>query len=158
NQQCAKEYGDSLAKYPADSVAHNQRAACLVKLRDMKGAMDEMQQAVKMLPNHAGYRTNLALLAAWAGDFGTTDAALQKLSAETARSLQARAYSQMGRGLLRETAETYEKLGKTGPQGMSAEALGLGDIDVYKGRFADAVKRFDEGAAGDLMAKFPDRA
>jgi tetratricopeptide (TPR) repeat protein len=51
NQLCAKEYGDSLAKYPADSVAHNQRAGCLVRLRNMREAVTEMRQAVQMLPN-----------------------------------------------------------------------------------------------------------
>src|SRR5207247_11039897 len=79
NQQCAREYGESLAKYPADSVAHNQRAGCLAKLRNMREATAEMRQAVQMLPNHTGYRTNLALLAALAGDFQTAETEIQKL-------------------------------------------------------------------------------
>jgi len=159
NQQCAKEYGDSLAKYPADSVAHNQRAACLVKLRNMKEAMGEMRQAVQMLPNHTGYRTNLVLLSALAGDFAAAEAEVKKLPPGDTRALPFLAYSQLGRGLLQETAASYQKLGTTGgAQGASSAASGLGDLAVYKGRFADAVRIFEQGAAADLAAKNPDRA
>jgi tetratricopeptide (TPR) repeat protein len=158
NQQCAKEYGEALAKYPADSVAHNQRAACLVKLRNMRDAMGEMRQAVQMLPNHTGYRSNLALVSALAGDFEATQAAVQKLPQNDPRGLQALAYSQVGRGLLKEATDTYQMLGATGPQGASSAASGLGDMAVYQGRFADAVRIFEQGAAADLAAKNPDRA
>ena len=159
NQQCAREYGDSLAMFPADSVAHNQRAACLVKLRNMKEAMAEMQQAVRMLPNHTGYRSNLALLAALAGDFDAAETEVKKLPPADPRALLVLAYSQVGRGLLPEAAETYQKLGMTGgAQGASSAALGLGDLAVYKGRFADAVRILERGAAADLAAKSPDRA
>ena len=41
-------------------AAHNQRAVCLAKLRNMGGAIDEFRQAVQILPNHVTYRGNLA--------------------------------------------------------------------------------------------------
>jgi tetratricopeptide (TPR) repeat protein len=158
NQKCAKEYSDSLAKYPADSVAHNQRAACLVKLRNMKEAVGEMRQAVQMLPNHTGYRGNLALLSALAGDFQGAEAEVQKLPRTDPRGLQVLAYSQTGRGLLKEAAETYQKIGTMGAAGASLAASGLGDLAVYEGRFADAVGIFEQGAAADLAAQSPDKA
>jgi len=158
NQQCAKEYGLSLAQYPADTVAHNQRAGCLVKLKNMKEAMAEMRQAVQMLPNHTGYRTNLALVATWATDFEVADSALQKLPTNDIRALQVRAYSQVGRGLLTEAADTYQKISQIVPQGPSQAALGLGDLAVYRGRFAEAIRIFEPGAAADLAAKNSDRA
>jgi tetratricopeptide (TPR) repeat protein len=158
NQQCAKEYSLSLAKYPADTAAHNQRAVCLVKMRNMKEAMGEMRQAVQMLPNHVGYRTNLALISALAGEFQTTEAEVQKLQRADVRALQALAYSQMGRGLLKETADTYQKMGTMGAQGASSAASGLGDVAVYEGRFADAARIFEQGAAADLAAQNANRA
>jgi eukaryotic-like serine/threonine-protein kinase len=158
NQQCAREYGESLAKYPADSVAHNQRAGCLARLKQMREAMEEMRKAVQMLPNHTGYRTNLAILANLAGDFETAQTEVQALPAQDARALQALAYSQVGRGMLAEATATYQKLGAMGAQGASFAASGLGDLAVYEGRFADAVGVFEKGAAADLAAKSPDRA
>ena len=62
-QPCVKEYGDLIAKYPADAAARNNRAHCLWKLRDMKTAVEEMRQAVKILPNRGLYRVNLAIYA-----------------------------------------------------------------------------------------------
>ena len=118
-----------------------------------------MQQAVQMLPNHTGYRTNLALLAALAGDFAGAETEVQKLPQADPRSLQVLAYSQLGRGLLMKAAETYQKLGMIGgAQGPSSAAAGLGDLAVYKGRFAEAVRILEQGAASDLAAKNPDRA
>ena len=60
-QQCVKEYGDLIARYAADTVAHNQRAICLGRLRDYRGAMSETRKALQVLPNHVTYRANLAL-------------------------------------------------------------------------------------------------
>ena len=158
NQQCAKEYGESLLRYPADSVGHNQRAACLAKLRDMRGAMREMGEAVKMLPHHGGYRTNLAFFANLAGDFQTAEEEIGKIQSPDYRAFQALAYSQLGRGLAPQARATYEKLATMGAAGASSAATGLGDLAIYDGRFADAVKIFEPAAAADLAAKNADRA
>jgi tetratricopeptide (TPR) repeat protein len=153
NQQCAKEYGDALARYPADSIAHNQRAGCLVRLRQMREAVNEMRQALQMLPHHVVYRTNLALLSALAGDFQAAADEAGKLSAQDSNVLRSLAYSQMGRGMVREATDTYQKLATTGALGASLSASGLGDLAVYEGRFSDAVREFERGAAADLAAK-----
>ena len=41
-QSCVKEYGELITRYVADVVGRNQRALCMTKLRDMRGAMTEM--------------------------------------------------------------------------------------------------------------------
>ena len=158
NQQCAKEYGDSLARYPADSVAQNQRAGCLLGMRRMREAMDAMKQASQMLPNHTGYRANLALLAALAGDFQTASDVAQKLSAEDPRVVQIIAYSQIGLGMLPQAKESYAKLSGMGALGASLASAGLGDLAMYEGRFSDAVREFERGVSSDLEAKSAERA
>jgi tetratricopeptide (TPR) repeat protein len=60
--------------------------------------------------------------------------------------------------LLSEASGTYTKLASMGALGASYSASGLGDIAVYEGRFAEAVRIFEQGAAADLAAKTPDRA
>ncbi len=55
-QQCVREYSDLIERYPADVAAHNQRALCLSRLRDMRAAVEDMRQVVRILPNHAVYR------------------------------------------------------------------------------------------------------
>jgi serine/threonine protein kinase/tetratricopeptide (TPR) repeat protein len=158
NRKCADEYGALLASYPADSVARNQRAVCLAKLRDMRGATNEMRQAVKMLPRHAGYRTNLALMTSLSGEFQAVAAEVNEIEQPDARALLALAYSQIAMGLPAEAANTYRKMSTMGAAGASYGASGLGDLAMFQGRFAEAARIFEEGAAAELAAKSPDRA
>src|SRR5262249_39683234 len=62
NAQCAKEYGELLARYPGDAIAHNQRGSCLSALRKFRDAADEMRQASRMLPNLVPIKMNIALM------------------------------------------------------------------------------------------------
>ena len=158
NQKCADEYAELLSRYPADTVAYNQRAGCLYKLRKMRDAQKEMEQAVTLLPNHAGYRTNLALFAALAGNFDAAEAEIRKVPQPTTSSRLVLAYSQAGRGLVAEASATYQQLATMGIPGASSAASGLGDLAIYEGRYADAVKILRDGAAADLNAKNPARA
>ena len=158
NQKCADEYSDLLARYPADSVAFNQRAGCLYKLRKMGDAQKAMESAVGLLENHAGYRTNLALFAALAGNFDAAETEITKLPQPTTSSTLVLAYSQVGRGLVREATESYRKLATMGPAGASSAASGLGDLAIYEGRFSEAVKILRDGVATDMAAKNPARA
>ena len=61
----------------------------------------------------------------------------------------------LGRGLVAEAAETYKKVGTMDAWGTAFAAAGLGDLAVYEGRFSDAVRLLEEGAAADLAAKNP---
>jgi serine/threonine protein kinase/tetratricopeptide (TPR) repeat protein len=158
NQKCADEYAALLTRYPSDSVAYNQRAGCLYKLRKMSDAQKDMESAVGLLENHAGYRTNLALFAALAGNFERAEEEIRKVPQPTTSSTLVLAYSQVGRGLVREATETYQKLATMGPAGASSAASGLGDLAIYEGRFSEAVKILRSGAAADLAAKNASRA
>jgi tetratricopeptide (TPR) repeat protein len=154
-----KDYGELIARFPADTLGHAQRAACMAKLRDLRGAIDEMQQALKVLPNHVGYRTNLALFNDLAGDFEAAEREAQAIAGDPRpQTLLPLVYSQLGRGQLKAATATYEQIGKMGALGASIAASGLGDLAVYEGRFQDAVKTFDAGATADLAAKNADRA
>jgi tetratricopeptide (TPR) repeat protein/tRNA A-37 threonylcarbamoyl transferase component Bud32 len=158
NQQCATEYGALLARYPADTIAHNQRAICLAKLRNMREATDHIRQAVRMLPNHPGFRTNLALMANLAGEFEAADEEVGAIPQPDVRALLARAYSQTARGLIEEATQTYRQIATMGAAGASSGASGLGDLAVYEGRFAEAARIFEQGAAAELKANSRDRA
>ena len=158
NAQCAKEYGDLLARYPADATAHNQRAGCLKQMRNMRGATEELRQAVKMLPNHVGMKTNLALLMVLSGDFDGTERLLKTFPQMSPFAVQFLAYSQVGRGQLAQAAESYRKLAQMGPAAASTAASGLADLAIYEGRFSDAVGILEKGAADDVASKTPDKA
>ena len=156
NANCVKEYSDLLQSYPADAVAHNGRAGCYYNLRKIPEAVNDLTAAVKMVPNHAGFKTNLALLTALSGKF---DAAGQEAKAlpPNAFTLLIVAYSEIGLGQMAQAVDTYQKLAAT-PGGSSTAAQGLGDLAIYQGRFSEGIGILEKGAADDVTAKKADKA
>jgi tetratricopeptide (TPR) repeat protein/predicted Ser/Thr protein kinase len=155
---CVKEYSDLVAQYPADVLGHNNLAVCLSSLREMRKALDEMRQALAILPNRVVYHSNLALQADYATDFHTAEQEARTIQEPIAKAVRALAYAQLGQGQLLPAMETYRKLGAMGAQGPSGMASGLGDVALYEGRFSDAERILDEGAAADLTARDSDKA
>ena len=157
-QACVKEYGDLVARYSADAAARNNLALCLTQLRDMPRAVDEMRQVVKILPNRALYRQNLAQYLAYSSEFEAAEQEIRAMPEPGLFGLVGLAFAQLGRGQVSQAAETYETLGKADEEGASYNASGLGDLAIYEGRFADAVRILTQGATTDLDGKDPDKA
>ena len=158
SEQCVTEFGDLVARYAADASARNNLALCLTYLRDLPRAVSEMQLVVKMLPRRALYRVNLALYAAYAGDWQTAEQEARAIDNPGHFGLVALAFAQMGQGQLPQARATYGTIGTLDALGASYRASGLGDLAIYEGRFAEAVRILSEGAAADLAAKDADRA
>jgi serine/threonine protein kinase/tetratricopeptide (TPR) repeat protein len=157
NAQCVKEYSDLIAQYPADAIAHNGAAACYYNLRNIPSAVKELTEAVRMLPKHAGIKTNLALLTVISGQYEAADQQAKALP-RSAFTLLVIAYSELGRGLLPQAAGTYREIAATSPAGASTAALGLGDLAIYQGRFSDAIATLEQGASDDVAASNANKA
>jgi eukaryotic-like serine/threonine-protein kinase len=156
--QCVKEYGELLASYPADVAAHNNLAVCLANLREFGKAFNEVRQVVAILPNRAMYRVNLASFANFSSDFQTAEQEARKIKEPDVNALIALAFAQVGQGQLAQAMETYQAVGKISDYGASLAASGLGDLANIEGRFSDAARVLEQGAAQDLMYKRPDWA
>jgi hypothetical protein len=157
-QQCVKEYGDLIARYPGDVGAHNQRALCLSYLRQLTQAMQEMQAVVKILPKQPLFRDNLALYASYAGQFQVAEQEAQKISGPDAYATLALAFAQLGQGQWQSATDTYGTLGQLPAPGSSLAASGLGDLAAVQGRFGDAIRILRRGAADDLASMNEDSA
>jgi eukaryotic-like serine/threonine-protein kinase len=151
-KNCAKEFGELLAQFPADSVARSTRAACLVFGRNLREALAENQRTVQAVPNHVAFRMNLILNAYRAGEFQLVEDEVKALEKPEPRVVLALAYSQLGRGMPREAVETYKKVIAMDPRNSWAPQ-GLADVLVYEGRFSEAIAQFEQAAAVDLAAK-----
>ena len=158
SQQCVKEYAELIAQYAADVAGHNNRAICLSKLRRMPEAVEEMRRAVEILPRRVTFRANLAIDADYAGDFQTAEREAQALQEPTDLATLAVAFAQLGQGRVAEVTETYDRLEAISVRGASWAASGRGDLALYEGRFSDAARIFEQGAAADLERKSVDRA
>jgi tetratricopeptide (TPR) repeat protein len=153
-----KEYSDLLARYAADVAAHNNLALCSTQLRNMPKAVEEMQIAVKILPKRLLYRENLALYAAYSGDFQTAEREARAISEPRVFGLIALGFAHLlqdrqAPDQLAKAREAYDKAGAINQQGASYMTSALGDLAVYEGRFSDAVRIFTQGAAKDLEFK-----
>ena len=157
-ERCVTEYGDLVKNYAADVSARNNIALCSSRLRKNAEALAQMREVVKILPNRALYRENLALYANYAGDFQTAEREMRSLKDPGVFALLALAYAQLGQGQIPQALETYRKMGKIDKQGASYMASGEGDVAVYEGRFSDAVRILEAAAAGDVADGEPDWA
>jgi serine/threonine protein kinase/tetratricopeptide (TPR) repeat protein len=157
-QQCVKEYGDLIARFAADVIAHNQLALCSTQLRDLRRAVDEMRQVVDILPRRALFRVNLSWYASYAGDFQMGEEEARAIEGPDRYAMLALAFAQLGQGQLPEALKTYERLATIDVLGASMAASGLGDLAIHEGRFADAVRILEQGAAADVASGGGDRA
>ena len=160
-KQCVSEHKLLIERFKADVVGGNQLALCASYLRDWDTAVTTMQGLVKILPNRTIFRNNLAFYSNYSGDFAAGEqeastvmkAAPNDFYAPHALGMSLSAQDRMG-----EAAEAYRKLATLGGLGPTFSASGLGDVAIYEGRFAEAVKILEDGAAADLAAKVPERA
>lgn len=158
-QACVKEFSDLLGRYSSDAMAHNNLAGCYSYLRQLPKAIDEMRQAVRILPKRNLYRENLALYAAYDGDFLTADREARAMQSPGLFGVLPIAFSQALQGQAAEARQTYERLKAVdGEEGPSYTVSGLGDLAIYEGRFAEAERILEKGALADVAAKNPDRA
>jgi tetratricopeptide (TPR) repeat protein len=158
HQQCVKEYGDMTALFAADVGAHNQRALCLSKLRKMRESVDEIRKAVEILPRRVLFRGNLAVYAAYSGDFQTAEQEVRAVQEPNDLVTLALAFAQSGQGLLHQASETFEALRAMSPRGASWAASGLAQLALYEGRISQAIGLLEDGASADLAAGNADRA
>jgi tetratricopeptide (TPR) repeat protein len=160
-EQCVREYGDLIERFGADVVARNQLALCSSKLRNLSRAVAEMRTVVELLPNRVIFRDNLALYANYAGDFQTGEEQARAVQASHESDVHAGlalAFAQLGHGQIPQAIETYRRLEKINPLGASFATLGLADAAVHDGRFSEAARMLEDGAAADLSSGNPDRA
>jgi eukaryotic-like serine/threonine-protein kinase len=155
---CVKEYTALIARYKADAAARNNLALCLTRLREMPRALEEIRRAVKILPNRALYRVNLALYAAYAGDFQNAEEEAAKAMEMSPLGFVPLGFARLGLGRVDDAAASYHDFAKVNALGASHAASGLGDLAIYEGRFGEAVRILEKGAAGDVAANNADRA
>lgn len=153
---CIREYSALLKLYPADNIGHNNLASCYTSLHEYPEAIKEFERSIEIAPHSTGSRMNLSVLSTYTGDFQTAEKQARTVlqsspSYETAYI--ALAYAQLGQGQFAQAAKTYDTVGKLSPLGASIRTSGVADIAVYEGRYADAVRMLERGAAADLAAK-----
>ncbi|HEV3481298.1 MAG TPA: serine/threonine-protein kinase [Candidatus Acidoferrales bacterium] len=160
-QKCVEEFSELTKLYPADNIAHENLAGCYASWHNMPKAVEEARLAVQIAPKDSIARNNFSVFACYAGDFQTCEREaheVQRLNPSDEDGYLDLAHAQVGLGQLPEAAETYQQLQKLGARGASLAASGLANLDLYQGRYQQAIQILEKGVAADLAAKESDRA
>jgi len=159
-QKCVEEYSELVNRYTADSIGQGNLAACYIHLRNPTKAVEAQRRAVEIVPKHALQRLYLSFYTSYNGDFpgGENEARAALALTRSPEGYLALAEAQVGEGQLSQAAETYRTLEKVSAVGASMAASGLADIDLYEGRFTEAMRRLEQGAAADVAAKMRENA
>jgi tetratricopeptide (TPR) repeat protein len=151
-RQCEKESAELVARFPSDVLGLNLWALCQSMLRDFDGAVKAMRKAVAILPANQLFRLNLSFYASYAGDFRVAEQEARNTRPPGDFTKLALAFSQLGQGQPDEVRRVYGDLAST-PGAASRAASGLADLALYEGRFAEAARLLERGAAADLASK-----
>jgi tetratricopeptide (TPR) repeat protein/predicted Ser/Thr protein kinase len=159
--KCVEQLGELVSQFPADNFGQTDLAGCYLGLRDMPKAVAAARRAVEIVPKGVLQRFILSFYSSYAGDFHTGEQEAQaalELNPASELSYMALAEAQLGQGRLSQAAETYHKVERLSANGASMAASGLADVASFEGRYANAVRILEQGAAADLAAKNPDSA
>jgi tetratricopeptide (TPR) repeat protein len=158
--KCVEEYSTLVGQYPADRAAYSDLAWCYAYLRNFPKALEAARKAEEIAPKGALERVNMAFFSSFTGDFqgGEREArtALDISPGEVAQLDLGEA--QFGAGKLADAAASFHGLEKFGPRGVAMATSSLSDLELYQGRFSQAVKLLEQGAEADLKAKIPENA
>ena len=158
---CVQEYTQLVTHYPADRVGQNNLATCYTQLRNAPKALEAAQHAVQIVPRGVGQRLNLSFISSFAGEFaaGEKDArAALEINPNAAQGYLVLAEALLGQGQTEKAADAYHQLEKFGPLGVSTATVGLGDLAAYQGKYGEAARILEQGAAADVAAKMADNA
>ena len=146
------EYKLLVTKYPADSAGHNNLAVAYFSKLDFANALTHGERARQIYPRSYKYRANYALYAMYAGDFATGAATAQELIKDNPRfetpylllGMEGLASGDIGRA-----RAAYVQASKGSDASRSLGALGLADIDMYQGKYAEAIAALPAAAQRD---------
>jgi tetratricopeptide (TPR) repeat protein len=149
--QAVENFRTLVEKYPSDGPGLNNLAVAYFRTLDFKRAFEQGQKVTALYPKSANYRTNLALFAMYASDF-TTAANEAKMGLSISpfdKTYLPIAMAELQAGNPDAAIAAYNDMAKTTARGASIASMGRADVMMYQGRYADARKELQAGAASD---------
>lgn len=147
-----ENYENLVAKYPADSAAHNNLSVLYFLTSQFDKAVGESAQLLEIYPNRTLYRQNHALNAMWAGDMVAAAAAAETVIEQDESAFKpflVLAMAALDVNDFEAATNAYGRMAETGTRGASLSNIGLADIALFQGRYADALKLLNAGIDSD---------
>lgn len=150
-----ESYSSLVEKYPADGAGHNNLAVAYFSTLDFENTLAEGEAVLAIYPNNIFYQQNYALFAMYAGDFELaekTGRAVLDQDATRYYSWLPVAMSVLARDDYAGAQSSYEQMAAIGANGASHANLGLADLAMYQGRFAEAADILEQGIEMDAAS------
>jgi tetratricopeptide (TPR) repeat protein len=154
-EKAAENFEMLVSKYPADNAGHANLAIAYLQLRKVPLAMEEGRKAIEIYPRNLLQRTNYSMYAMYAGDFATATAEAMKVLEVNPKldfAMLTLGRAQLAAGDVAAARESYARLAGVGAVGASQAALGLADLEMYLGRYKEAIPILERGIAADEKA------
>jgi tetratricopeptide (TPR) repeat protein/TolB-like protein len=156
NYQKAIDNFSALVKgYPADRVGRASLALAYFWALNIPKALEEGKRALELDPTSTIVRANYALYAMYAGEFETAVKEMKQIITQQPSidlAYVPLAMAALAKGDSKQAQEAYGEMARTGAAGASRASMGLADIALYEGRYADAETILAEGISADLKS------
>ena len=141
-----------LEKFPADTAALANLAIAELFRRQTSRAVELGRKALATRPRNVPWSANLALFEMYAGEFAAAERQATLtigLNKTYAAAYTALALSQLGANRPADAEKTYLALRASSPAAAFDAAIGLADLDMYRGRLAAAATTLDSALAAE---------
>jgi eukaryotic-like serine/threonine-protein kinase len=154
-EKAIENYSTLVRLYPTDLAGHNNLAFAYFSVLNFAKAREEGDRARRLFPRNILVGNNAALYAMYAGDFAASAAQARALIQQDPsfyKNYLPLAVAALASGDDAAAREAYARMAQTGPVGASLASIGLADVLIYTGRFADAESILKAGIAADEKA------
>jgi eukaryotic-like serine/threonine-protein kinase len=146
-----ENYTTLVELYPADYAGHSNLAVAYFYVLNFAKAVEHGQKALALYPASLKQRNNYALYAMYGGDFATArreSEAVLKADPQYFRAYVPKAIAMLDGGR-DAVAAVYREMSTRGEQAASAAAMGVADLSMYYGQYADAIAALQPAIAAD---------
>ena len=147
-----ENYQQLVEKFPADGAGNNNLAILYIFTAQYDKALAQSEKLLKIYPGRTLYHGNHAQYAVYAGDMVTAAAEAQRVLAEDPdffKSYMIMALVSLYDNHTENAIAQYERRAETGVRGESLANIGLADIALFEGRYADAIELLTAGIEKD---------
>ncbi len=151
--QAIDSYRKLVAAYPGDGSAWNNLSISYGFTLNIPEAMAASRRALEINPRSPQYRLSFATYAMFAADFDTAIAEAKRVLKENPSyefAYLPLALSTLARGDTKGAREIYTRFAKVSPEGYSMAKLGEADLEMYLGRYREALEPLGAGIAYDI--------
>jgi serine/threonine protein kinase/tetratricopeptide (TPR) repeat protein len=153
-QEAITNYTKLVEAYPADRVGFGNLAVAYSYTLNFPKALEAGRRALALYPASLKYRSNVAWYALYSSDFASAATEAKRVIETDASYFQA--YTPLALSTIVTASEPgapiYERMATTDSRGSSRAAIGLADLAMYEGRYADAISSLPSAIAEDTTA------